>query len=396
MKDVAFLALRYLLFHRWKTAILVSAITVILLVPMALELVLERSAARLRARAEATPLLLGAPGSPLELTLGALYFSGQISTPLPYSAVSEVIETGFADAIPLSIGYRVGPHPVVGTSPDYLAFRDLELARGRPFALAGEAVLGAAAARNLAVEPGDAITTAPATAFDLAGSYPVKLTVVGTLEPTGTADDQAVFVDSRTAWIVSGIGHGHQDLQTPEADSAVLRRDGTNVIANASLMQYQVITPETLAKFHFHGNKEDFPVSAVFAVPAHQRASVLLQGRYQDPESPQRILRPAVVMDELLATVYTVRQYVIAAVVVVSAATFATITLVFLLSIRLRRAEIATMTRIGAAPGRVAAMLTMEIVLVLGAGLLLATTLAALISAYEEVLFRWYLSSTLG
>ena len=56
MKDVLFLAWRYLAFNRWKTGILISAITVIIFLPLALELVLERSAERLRARAVATPL----------------------------------------------------------------------------------------------------------------------------------------------------------------------------------------------------------------------------------------------------------------------------------------------------------------------------------------------------
>ena len=67
MTDVLYLAWRYLLFNRWKTAVLITAITVTMFLPLALELVLERSSERLRARAAATPLLLGAPGSPLDL-----------------------------------------------------------------------------------------------------------------------------------------------------------------------------------------------------------------------------------------------------------------------------------------------------------------------------------------
>ena len=62
MNDVLYIAWRYLAFNRWKTGILIAAITVILFLPLALELVLDRSSERLRARAEATPLLLGAPG----------------------------------------------------------------------------------------------------------------------------------------------------------------------------------------------------------------------------------------------------------------------------------------------------------------------------------------------
>ena len=67
MNSVLYLAWRYLSFNRWKTAVLVTAITVIIFLPLALELVLERSSEQLTARAASTPLLLGAPGSPLEL-----------------------------------------------------------------------------------------------------------------------------------------------------------------------------------------------------------------------------------------------------------------------------------------------------------------------------------------
>jgi putative ABC transport system permease protein len=99
-------------------------------------------------------------------------------------------------------------------------------------------------------------------------------------------------------------------------------------------------------------------------------------------------------MDELLATVFTVRQYVLAAVALVGIATLATTALVFLLSIRLRRAEIHTMTRIGAAPARVVAILGSEILLVLFASLVLAGLLTAIATAWGETLFRWLLIST--
>ena len=80
--------------------------------------------------------------------------------------------------------------------------------------------------------------------------------------------------------------------------------------------------------------------SAVVAVPIDDKSGVLLEGRYQDPDSPVRTVRPSSVMDELLATVFTVRQYVLAAVALVGVATLATIVLVFLLSIRLIEAEV--------------------------------------------------------
>ncbi|MGD8977336.1 MAG: hypothetical protein PVG91_07000 [Gammaproteobacteria bacterium] len=391
MKGVLFLAWRYLAFNRWKTAILIAAITVIVFLPLALELVLERSSEQLRARAEATPLLFGAPGSPLELALNSLYFSGESPAPLQFSTAGEIGDSGLATPIPLHLGFKVGSQPVVGTSPDYFDFRELAVADGRLLAISGETVLGAAAATALGAGPGDGVVTAPETVFDVTGTYPIRLRVVGVLAPTGTPDDEAVFVDVRTAWIIGGIGHGHEDLADPQASGTVLRRDDANIVANAAVVQYREITPDNMADFHFHGATDAFPLSAVIAVPDDDKSGVLLEGRYQSADSPVLVVRPADVMDELLATVFTVRQYVLAAVVLVGIATLATIALVFMLSIRLRRAEIRTMTRIGAAPGRVAAILAAEIMLVLIASLLLAGLLTALAAAWGDEMFRWLL-----
>ena len=126
-----------------------------------------------------------------------------------------------------------------------------------------------------------------------------------------------MFVDVRTAWIIGGIGHGHEDLAKPEAAAGVLKRDGENIVANAAVVQYREITTDNLGAFHFHGEMADFPLSAVIAVPKDDKAGVLLEGRFQDPVAPVRLVRPDGVMDELLATVLTVRQYVLAAVLLV-------------------------------------------------------------------------------
>jgi putative ABC transport system permease protein len=391
VNDVLYIAWRYLAFNRWKTGILIAAITVILFLPLALELVLDRSSERLRARADATPLLLGAPGSPLELVLSSLYFDGKPSASLAYRTATEVAGTRLALAIPLHLGQRVGAQPVVGTSPEYFEFRALRLDRGRSLAVAGEAVLGAAAADELGTGPGDGIVTAPETVFDVTGTYPIRLRVVGVLAPTGTPDDDAVFVDVQTAWIIGGIGHGHDDLGAPEASNAVLQRDQSNIIANAAVVQYREITPDNLDAFHYHGDTGDLPLSAVIAVPFDKKSGVLLEGRYQEPDATVRVARPDTVMDGLLGTVFTVRQYVLAAVALVGGATFATIALVFLLSIRLRRAEISTMNRIGAAPARVVAILGAEVLLVLATSLVLAGLLTGLATAWGDELFRWIL-----
>ena len=74
MNGALHLAWRYLAYHRVKTAILVASVTLIVYLPAGLRVLVAESAAALEARARATPLLVGAKGSALELTLNALYF----------------------------------------------------------------------------------------------------------------------------------------------------------------------------------------------------------------------------------------------------------------------------------------------------------------------------------
>jgi len=83
--------------------------------------------------------------------------------------------------------------------------------------------------------------------------------------------------------------------------------------------------------------------------------------------------------------------YVTAAVVIVGFATLATMSLVFLLSLQLRRREIQTMMRIGGSRGRIVAILAMEVLGVLVIGVGLAGVLATLTNEFGETVIRAFI-----
>ncbi len=393
MKGPLYLAWRYLAYHRLKTAILIVSITLIVFLPMGLDVLVDQSADELAARAAATPLLVGAPGSPLELTLSSLYFESDTPETLAYGQVARLTETGLAQAIPLYVRFRARGHPIVGTVLEYFELRQLRFASGRAMALLGECVLGAGAAESLGVAPGDTVISSPESVFDLAGVYPLEMRVAGVLERSHTADDLAVFVDLKTAWIIEGLGHGHQDLTAPEAASAVLARDGETLTANASVVHYNRINSDNADSFHFHGDLSQYPITAIVAVPRSRKSGVLLMGRYQDPDELDQIVRPSQVMDDLLGTVFTVQSFVVAAVLVVAVATVGAVALVFLLSLRLRRREIETMVKIGASRGSVAQVLISEVAVVLSAAAALAGGLTLLTSRFGAAAIRTFILS---
>ena len=392
MTNTLYLAWRYLAFHRWKTTILVLSVTLIIFLPVGLNVLVEESATQLTARAGSTPLVVGAKGSRLELTLNSLYFEGAIPAPLDFAEAAKLRATGLAQSIPLNVRLRVRSQPVVGTTLDYFRFRGLSVASGRPLVTLGEAVLGAGAARELGVGVGDAVISSPETVFDLAGVYPLKMQVVGILAPTMTADDTAVFVDLKTSWIMQGLGHGHQDLQAAEAAANVISSSDNEIVANAAVVQYNEITPENIDSFHFHGSDTNFPLTAVIAVPNDQKSGVLLLGRFEGDEFASQIVRPADVIAELLGTVFTVRQFVVFAVAVVGIATLATTVLVFLLSLRLRRRERLTLFKIGAARPAINAILMAEVIGVIVVSGVLATGLTLATRAYGADVIQLFLA----
>ena len=378
MRDVLYLAWRYLVYHRLKTVILVTSITLIIYLPVGLNVVVEQSGEHLTARAEATPLLVGAKGSPLELALNSLYFSLDYPELIDYSEATAVSDSGLATAIPLYVRFRSRSQPIVGTSLDYFDFHNLVIASGRPMAVLGECVVGAAVAEALGVGVGDTVTSSPETVFDLAGVYPLRMRIAGVLEKTFTPDDEAIFVDVKTAWIIQGLGHGHQDLARPDAAASVLNRSEDNIVANAALVQFNEITADNADSFHFHGDLAGYPLTAVIAVPNDEKSGVILRGRFTDDEATSQIVRSVTVIDELLDTILTIQQFIVAAVIIVGLATVATAALVFMLSLRLRRREIDTMHRIGGSRARVASMLLAEVAIVIVLSAVLASVITLL------------------
>ncbi len=361
------LAIAYLGFHWRKSLVLVAVTALILSVPLGLERLLAAAERQLAERAETTPLLLGARGSRLDLAVGALHFGADPPEPVTMAAVDAVWESGLASAIPLHLGFTAREAPVVGTTLDYFDLRGLRIAEGRGLALLGEAVLGASVARRLGLAPGGRITTDPESLVDLSAGYPLRMPVVGVLAPTGTADDRAVFVDLRTAWVIAGIGHGHDDVAPQDGPAPA-----------AELVAYREITEENVGSVHFHGDPAGFPVTAAILVPEDTRAATILRGRYLAADRPVQLVVPADVIGGLVERLFRVKRVLDAVVVVVGLAALMAAGLAVYLSLELRRGEFETAALIGASRWTVARLVLAETACLLAAaGALTALVVAA-------------------
>ena len=386
-----YLAWRYILHNKFKTVIMVVSVTLIIYLPLGLNILVDQSEQQLMERAVSTPLVVGAKGSSLDLVINTLYFEPADFDELNMEAADRIADTGFAMSIPMFIRFKARGFPIVGTSLEYFDFRGLQINKGESMALLGDCVIGSAVTEKLGLRPGDNIISSPENMLDIAGVYPLKMNIVGVLEESHSPDDQAIFTDLRTAWVIRGLGHGHEDLAKAEDKSVLLGVEDGNYIANAKLYQYNTISADNVGEFHFHGDESVFPITAVIAVPDSQKDEALLMGRYISEGETSQIVKPHIVIEKLLASIFKIKGFLDSVFVIVAISTVLLLGLVIMLSLRLRSREIQTMYRIGSSRFKIAELLGFEIAIVLVVSVFISGILVALTSSYVNEFIKLFI-----
>jgi putative ABC transport system permease protein len=379
MKHALFLAWRSLSWYRGRSLTIILSLAITLWLPITVRLVLNQFRSEISARAQATPLVVGARGSRIDLTLHALYFETQPPADITMAESDQIAGSTLGTAIPLHIRYRtqsrpgIDGSPIVGTSPEYFEFRGLSFESGDTFSILGDCVVGAGVARRMQLAVGDSLLSAPRNAFNLAGDYPLKMNITGILKQSHSPDDDAVFTDVRTAWVIDGIGHGHQEL-TQQTDPSLLLQSNEpkTITANAGVLPFTEITPDNLESFHFHGDPETFPLTALIVVPSDEKSRVQILGRFASSQASAQCLKPPEVIDELLSIVFRIEQLVWVCSIAAAVVTCLLLGLVLSLSMRLRAAEMQTMFRLGCSRLTILMLQFAEIVLLMLAALALA------------------------
>lgn len=390
LRHALFLAVRHLVHHRGRSLLIGAALFLVAFLPVVVDGLVDAGERALRARGASTPMVAGAPGAPIDLVLAALYFRTPPDDRVTMGNLGDLADGDLGQVMPMVLGDRVRKAPLVGVESDYLEFRGLRPAQGRAFAVAGECVLGAAVAARTGLVVDDRVTTEPREMFDLAGAYPLRMRVVGILDPSDGPDDDAVFVSLETAWIVQGLAHGHEDLESETDPSLVMGRVDGVVVGTAKVREFVEITDENRASFHFHGPLEDRPADAAIVIPRDIRSGTILMGRADAGLLPVQLVVARTVVDRLLVEVFRVRRILLAVLAAVGVATLLLVAVVIALSIRIRATEIETMHLVGCGRGRVPLVLGTEVFLLVGgavvAALLAANLVTALMPAVERVL----------
>jgi putative ABC transport system permease protein len=214
--------------------------------------------------------------------------------------------------------------------------------------------------------------------------------ITGVLTANGTPDDDAVFVDLKTVWLISGLAHGHDDVAATQ--DAVLKKEGDNTVANASVRMFNEVTDRNLDSFHFHGDTGAYQASAIVIVPRDAKSEALLAGRYLKSTLPVQLIRPSEEFEALMSTLFQMQNLALSVLAITLGAALAIAALVFALSFRLRRREFTTLGDLGISPSALALTKLLEITLVGSAGLLIALAITALVQANAQTWVRLLLA----
>ncbi len=202
-------------------------------------------------------LIVGAKGGALQLTLNTVFYLSKPIEVIPYEEYLEFLPgnerqaeiqriggriadpdrkglyslyMGGGFAIPVCLGDYFGPFRVVGTKPEFFEVlrygetgdREYGFQSGRNFEDYNEeneyfeAVLGAQVANVMGKKVGDTFQT---THGDPEGEgHGQAFVIVGILEPTGTPNDRAAFINLEGFYLIDDHARVFEDLTHPDED----------------------------------------------------------------------------------------------------------------------------------------------------------------------------------
>jgi putative ABC transport system permease protein len=163
-------------------------------------------------------------------------------------------------------------------------------------------------------------------------------------------------------------------------------------VANASVRTFNEVTPDNEAGFHFHGNTQDYPLSAAIVLPRDAKAEAILAGRFQGSKTQAQLIRPAEQYRTLISTLFELQRLSLALFAAILLAASAIAALVFALSFRLRQREFHTLTELGVPAAALRRSKLLEVVIIGLMSIAGSLILSSLVAVLSHSWVRWLLS----
>lgn len=183
-------------------------------------------------------LIAGPSGSEAALVLSSLYFADQPRGNIPLTTFLQLqAQAGVLAAYPLALGDSYRGSRIVGVAPEMFAAKEsgLRIKDGRLFDKDFELVVGSEAARRHGLKLGAKVIGSHGARGDEHREFPY--TVVGTLEPTGSPRDRAMFASLGSYWQI----HEQRTPAQQEVTAVLLQT------AKPQLLQLQYLLPRKFA-----------------------------------------------------------------------------------------------------------------------------------------------------
>jgi putative ABC transport system permease protein len=369
------LAFRHARHSAIRSLLIVACIALSIAIPLIIRVLSTSLSRHLNATAASTSLVIGAKGGRIDLVLATLYHRRAPSVRMTTGDWMRLRNSGIGGLIPLNAMFTAQGFPVVAIPPDYYALRGVRCASGELPVMVGEAALGWRVARRLGTGPGDHVFTDQAATYNIAAAPSIKLRVTGVLDATGTADDDAIFTDLKTAWVMAGLSHGHVDAARAVPEKLVLERTPTRVAVSEELLEYNEVTRENAGSLHLHASEDALPLTGLLCIGLPEKELHLFRARINAMDSLQAV-EPADAIAEIMGHVAKFEQVFNAVSVAMIAMTSVLVAVVLALSNRMRAREFETLDRIGAARSFIAMLTIVEAVGMLLVGAAIAAAVA--------------------
>jgi putative ABC transport system permease protein len=185
---------------------------------------------RLQADARGVDLVVAAPGSPLQIILATVFHVDQPTGNIPLEATRWLQDHPLvARSIPLALGDSHAGFRIVGTTHDLIGAYGGTLASGVLWTQADGAVLGAQAAAETGMAPGDRFVGVHGISSGLSAPVPHPAhpyRVEGILEPTGSVLDRLILVSVDSVWRIHRVDRHWSRAADPGVSGDPTATDG--------------------------------------------------------------------------------------------------------------------------------------------------------------------------
>ena len=133
-------------------------------------------------------------------------------------------------------------------------------------------------------------------------------------------------------------------------------------------------------------------MTGALVVPRDDKAGTILLGRHATESDGPQLVRPGIVVQGLIETIFRIKTLLDVVILLVAFATLLALAVVFMLSWRLREKELVTIFRLGCSRGAIAGFVIAEIVVIAAASLVLCGSLLAGAVIFQDKFFDMIIS----